>query len=196
MFEKYFPLIQSANTFVDLKSSSGGTNRELFRDGHALFVDMNISDVSVLREMDMEFGILPWPKYDEASEYLTNVDAGTNMFIIPITNQVTDNTSLILESMAILGREYVIPSYYDVALKTRNSRDEDSAPMLDIIMENRVFDLGYYNTDLGGAYASNFAELSTETNPDFASWYEKKLSSATSARDKTLKAYEDRAAGK
>ena len=196
MFEKYFPLIQSANTFVDLKSSSGGTNRELFRDGHALFVDMNISDVSVLREMDMEFGILPWPKYDEASEYLTNVDAGTNMFIIPITNQVTDNTSLILESMAILGREYVIPAYYDVALKTRNSRDEDSAPMLDIIMENRVFDLGYYNTDLGGAYASNFAELSTETNPDFASWYEKKLSSATSARDKTLKAYEDRAAGK
>ena len=196
MFEKYFPLIQSANTFVDVKSSSGGTNREMFRDGHALFVDMNISDVSVLREMDYEFGILPWPKYDEASAYLTNVDAGTNMFIIPITNRVTDNTSLILESLAILGREYVIPAYYDVALKTRNSRDEDSAPMLDIIMENRVFDLGYYNTDLGGAYASHFADLSTEKNPDFASWYEKKLSSATSARDKTLKAYEDRAAGK
>ena len=194
MFEKYFPLIQSANTFVDTKSSSGGTNRELFRDGHALFVDMNISDVSVLREMDAEFGILPWPKYDESSDYLTNVDAGTNMFIVPITNKVVDNTSLILESMAILGREYVIPAYYDVALKTRNSRDEDSAPMLDIIMQNRVFDLGYYNTEMGGAYSSHFAELASENNPDFASWYEKKLKAATATRDKTIAAYEARAA--
>lgn len=194
MFEKYFPLIQSANTFVDVNSNSGGTNRELFRDGHALFVDMNISDVSILREMDAEFGILPWPKYDEASAYLTNVDAGTNMFVIPITNRVLDNTSLILESMAILGREYVIPAYYDVALKTRNSRDEDSAPMLDIIMENRVFDLGYYNEKLGGAYASHFADLAKEKNPDFASWYEKKLKTATATRDKTLAAYETRAA--
>ncbi len=193
MFEKYFPLIQSANTFVDIKSTNGGTNRELFRDGHALFVDMNITDVSVLREMDQEFGILPWPKYDEASDYLTNVDAGTNIFIIPITNRVTDNTSLILESMAILGREYVIPAYYDIVLKTRNSRDEESSPMIDIIMENRVFDLGYYNTDMGGAFASHFADLAKESNPDFASWYEKKLSSATATRDKTLAAYRERA---
>lgn len=194
MFEKYFPLVQSENTFIDITSTSGGTNREMFRDGNALFVDMNISDVSVLREMESQFGILPWPKYDEQSEYLTNVDAGTNMFFVPITNRVTDNTSLVLESMAILGREYIIPAYYDIALKTRDSRDEDSAPMLDIIMENRVFDLGYYSTGLGGAYSSHFADLVKLTSPDFASWYDAKLKSATTARDKLLAAYEERAA--
>ena len=146
-----------------------------------------------MREMDYEFGILPWPKYDEYSEYLSNVDAGTNMMIIPVTNKVADNTGLVLETLAILGREYVIPAYYDVALKTRDSRDEESAAMIDIIVENRVFDLGYYNTALGGAYASHFAELSRTPNPDFASWYEKKLKSATSERDKTLETYRERA---
>ena len=193
MFEKYFPLIQSANTFVDTKSDSGGTNKELFRYGHSLFTDMRVSYVPLMREMDQEFGILPWPKYDEASEYTANVDAGTNMMFVPVTNQVQDNTSLVLESLAILGREYAIPAYYDVALKTRDSRDEASSEMLDIIVSNRVFDLGYYDEELGGAFASHFAELAKESSPDFASWYEKKLPAATTSRDNTLAAYRERA---
>ena len=143
--------------------------------------------------MDYDFGILPWPKYDEASEYYANVDAATNMIVVPITNQVPDNTGLVLESLAILGREHVIPAYYDVALKTRDSRDEDSAEMMDIIVAHRVFDLGYYNTDMGGAYASHFAELASKKNYDVASWYEKKLDAATVARDKTLATYRARA---
>lgn len=193
MFEKYFPLIQSENTWVDTQSDTNGESAKMFRDGHSLFADVNMYEVLVMREMDYEFGILPWPKYDEYSEYLSNVDAGTNMMIIPVTNKVADNTGLVLETLAILGREYVIPAYYDVALKTRDSRDEESAAMIDIIVENRVFDLGYYNTALGGAYASHFAELSRTPNPDFASWYEKKLKSATSERDKTLETYRERA---
>ena len=47
--------------------------------------------------------------------------------------------------------------------------------------------------DLDGAYASHFAELSKQKNPDLASWYEKKLSAAPATRDKTLAAYRERA---
>ena len=38
-----------------------------------------------------------------------------------------------------------------------------------------------------------FAELADMSNPDFASWYESKLSAATTARDNTLAAYRERA---
>ena len=39
-----------------------------------------------------------------------------------------------------------VPAYYDVALTGKHIRDEDSAEMLDIILDGRVFDLGYiYN---------------------------------------------------
>lgn len=191
MYEKFFSLMQSPNTYLDLE---GGNNLELFRGGHSLFVDACVTDVKVMREMEHEFGILPWPKYDEQSEYMANVEAGSNMIFVPITNHVADNTSMVLEALAILGREYVIPAYYDVALKTRDSRDEESAAMLDIIVGNRIFDLGYYNTALGGAYASHFAELAKNPSQEFASWYEKKLNTATAARDKVLEAYRERAA--
>ncbi len=195
MFEKYFSLLNSSYAILDATADNSFecASTELFREGRSLFTDVNISLVLSLREMEDEFGILPWPKLEETdAEYWSNVDAGTNLFTIPLTNSDLDRTGHILETMAILGREYVIPAYYEVALKTRDSRDMESAEMLDIIVQNRVFDLGYYNTDMGGAYASHFAELAKNKTTDFSSWYESKLKSAETARDKTLKIYEDR----
>lgn len=194
MFEKYFKLLNADYTVLDAKSDNSFdcTSTELFREGHALFTDVNIFLVLTLREMEQNFGILPWPKLTETDDYVANVDAGTNLFTIPITVADTERTSLIIETLAILGREYVIPAYYEVALKTRDSRDVESSDMLDIIVANRVFDLGYYNTAMGGAFASHFAEMAKNGTEDFASWYDSKLKAATTDRDKTLEAYEKR----
>ena len=49
---------------------------------------------------------------------------------------------IILEALACESYKSVVPAYYEIALKTKYTRDEDSARMLDIIFENRVFDLG------------------------------------------------------
>ena len=136
----------------------------------------------------------PWPKFDESSEYLSNVDAGVNLFVVPITASDLDRTSLVIETLCILGREYVIPAYYDVALKTRDSRDEKSSAMLDIIREHRVFDLGYYNEQMGGSLANHFADMATSGNRDFASWYKQREKVASKMVEKIIKTYEKRAA--
>lgn len=187
MFEKYFKLLNSDYALLESKATTSQ-----FSEGHLLFTDVRITQVLNLREMEQNFGILPWPKLDEADDYVANVDAGTNLFTIPITVSDTDRTSLILETLAILGNAYVTPSYYEVALKTRDSRDYESSEMLDIIVANRVFDLGYYNTAMGGAFASHFTEMAQKGIEDFSSWYNSKLKAATTDRDNTLKAYEDR----
>ena len=196
MYEKYFALLDSSSSWIDdvTTSSFTGDHLPLFQEGKAMFVDVNLLSVEFLREMDFNFGIIPWPKLEESDkEYWSNVDAGTNLFFVPITAYANqDLISHILEAMAILGREYVIPAYYDVALKTRDSRDEESAEMLDIILANRVFDLGYYNTDFGGGYDSHFSELA-RTNADFASWYDSKLKSANANKEKVIQKYLDRA---
>ncbi len=195
MFEKYFALLEASHSYMDTTATSSETIRslKLFREGHALFIDANVFMVLSMREMEYDFGILPWPKLEESdTEYWSNVDAGTNMFTIPITNADPDRTGHILETLAILGREYVIPSYYEVALKTRDSRDMESAEMLDIIVQNRVFDLGYYNDALGGAYSGHFASLAMARSDDFASWYESKLEAAEKSRDDTLAIYQNR----
>ncbi len=38
----------------------------------------------------------------------------------------------------------VIPSYYDIVLKDKYTRDAESVDMLDIILQNRVYDLGEF----------------------------------------------------
>ena len=196
MFERYFTMYDSANVWkVPLTEQQNGATAQMFRKGGMLFADLNVTEVLALRDMDHEFGILPWPKYDESSEYLSNVDAGVNLFVVPITNSDPARTSLIIETLCILGREYVIPSYYDVALKTRDSRDEESAAMLDIIAANRVFDLGYYNESFGGSYASHFAEIATSGSREFASWYQQKEKAAAKLLDRIVKTYEERANG-
>jgi len=196
MFEKYFALLDSQYTYLDTQSvqSIACLPIEMFPEERAMFIDVNITSVLNMREMDANFGIIPWPKLEEEDDYWSNVDAGTNMPFVPITVVDMDRTSLVIETLAILGKEYVTPSYYEVALKTRDSRDTESAEMLDLILQNRVFDLGYYNTTFGGNYASHFAEICTQTNRDFTSWYESKLKASTASRDKIIKTYEDRAA--
>ncbi|MBR4959268.1 MAG: extracellular solute-binding protein [Clostridia bacterium] len=196
MFEKYFALLDSSCSSIDTVTTSSftGDHLPLFQEGKAMFVDVNLLSVEFLREMDFNFGIIPWPKLEESDkEYWSNVDAGTNLFFVPITAYANqDLISHILEAMAILGREYVIPAYYDVALKTRDSRDEESAEMLDIILANRVFDLGYWNTDFGGGYDSHFSELA-RNRTEFSSWYDKKLKSGTTQKEKVIQKYLDRA---
>lgn len=194
MFEKYFDMLDAPYAYLDTVSTQSIACEpiKMFPEEKAVFIDVNITSVLNMREMDANFGIIPWPKLEETDEYWSNVDAGTNMLFVPITVQDMDRTSLVLETLAILGKEYVVPAYYEVALKTRDSRDTESAEMLDIILANRVFDLGYYNTDMGGSYASHFADLCASTNRDFASWYDSKLKASESLKEKTLQAYEDR----
>ena len=82
--------------------------------------------------------------------------------------------------------------FVDVNLTTKLARDEESAEMLDIILANRVFDLGYYNTEFGGAYNSHFSELA-RGSADFASWYDSKLKSSTTQKEKVIEQYLKRA---
>ena len=49
---------------------------------------------------------------------------------------------VILEAMAYESEQTVLPAYYEVMLKTKVSRDEQSSAMLDLILDHLVFDLG------------------------------------------------------
>jgi hypothetical protein len=44
--------------------------------------------------------------------------------------------------MACEARNKIIPAYYESALKNKYSRDPDTAEMLDLVFDTRVYDLG------------------------------------------------------
>ena len=104
--------------------------------------------------MDQDFGIIPYPKFDEeqdqyysrASFYMPNV--------VPVTNSDLEMTGAVLEALNCAYANEVVPAYFEITLKTKYSRDTESEAMLDLVMENRVIDLG--DTTLCGIIRDGF----------------------------------------
>ncbi|MBQ2707705.1 MAG: hypothetical protein IJF67_05515, partial [Clostridia bacterium] len=93
---------------------------------------------------------LPYPKYDEAQkEYITVAqEGGATMFSVPKTAPDPERTSIILDAMCSSAMAYITPAFYDVYLERKIARDDESAEMLDIIFDSRVFDI-VYSYDFG-----------------------------------------------
>lgn len=108
-----------------------------FMNGQGLFLTESIGEAHIMREMRDDFGILPYPKYDEAQEsYQTYIcDGNTTGFSIPITTDA-EKSGMILNALNALGMSDVSPEYYDRALKGKAARDNDSVAMLDIIFNS------------------------------------------------------------
>ena len=174
IYETFFSLLKDDSCFIEeSRDDYQSLRREMFFEGRALMMDGNLNETSYFRDMKDDFGIVPWPKFDSTCEgYAANVDAGENMYIVPITSSDTERTSIILEALSAEGYRTVIPAYYEVALQTKYTRDDISVRMIDIIKESRVFDIGYYFGELG---AFSFAGRSLYDYPDqnFASFYAK-----------------------
>ena len=49
---------------------------------------------------------------------------------------------LVTSAISEYSMHLVTPAYYDVQLKYRDSRDDESGEMLDLIFDSRTFDLG------------------------------------------------------
>ena len=168
----------------DLDKTDDNEYRDLFSDGHGLFFWTRMDEVTTLRSMETDFGILPTPKYDEAQEnYISFVSQHImGLMSVPASASDLNRTGIILEALAAESYYTLTPAYYEVALKTKGSRDDESAEMLDTIFSNRVYDLGeYFN------FGSIFDTINTvcqNKNKGIASEYQKKAASFTKALDK------------
>jgi hypothetical protein len=137
-------------------------------NGQTLFGTEILKFVRNYRENEREFGIIPIPKYDEAQEnYYTYVAISAPLLIVPVSAPDLERTGIIVEAMAAEGHRTILPAYYEVALKTKYSRDEESVRMLDLIFDGVVYDFGllyaiptfdiYQTLLLAGKDSSTFA---------------------------------------
>ena len=171
IFEKFFALTDSDAAYV-IPDWHIEPLAEIFTSGRAMFVDTNVKNVSLFRGMDDDFGIIPWPKFDENDEkYYANVDAGCNMVGVPVTNSDPERTSIIIEALCRDGGENVLPLYYETVLQSKYTRDDESVQMLDLIKDGRVFDIGYYYWDAWSVFNSTGKVLSRDPDHNFSSYY-------------------------
>jgi hypothetical protein len=139
VWSKAIELMKGQQTYTkDIGFISSG-----LRDGKTLFATEVVAFLRVYRANERDFGVLPMPKYDEAQEsYNTYVAEGAGLLIVPKTADDFERTGIILETLAATGRDTILSAYYDVCLKSRDSRDEESGRMLDICFSTRCYDLG------------------------------------------------------
>ncbi|MBQ3178975.1 MAG: hypothetical protein IJB52_14230 [Clostridia bacterium] len=124
---------------------------ESFMNGSYLFMGMVLEGIEDLREMEVDFGILPYPKLDEQqSRYYTTILRRYTVAAVPITAADSSNSALILEAMAAEGCQDIIPQYYEIALKGKYIRDESSSQVLDLIKDSLYLEfVDMYYSDLG-----------------------------------------------
>lgn len=157
----------------------------MFEANRAFFYGEVLQCIIRLRAMEVDFGVLPFPKYNETQEsYNHFIHVTACMVSIPLTNMELERTGIILEAMTAKSKYTLQEAYYDICLEGKFMRDEESKSMLDIILSTRNFDIGYiYNW--GNLYTS-FKTSASSGNTDFASAYEKAEKAALAAMEKTL----------
>ena len=147
-------LIFSKDHTIDLNAvvNGGGITMydagvKTFGEGHALFMGEVMQCVTRMRVADVDFGILPYPKFNEKqSTYCSMMHLTASCVSIPrsVNEEQIVMVSSIIEAMAYHSVDTLTVQYYEINLKTKGAKDEQSGPMMDMILSNRVCDLSYY----------------------------------------------------
>jgi len=115
---------------------------DMFVDGDILFWLDSTGAVSALREQEVEFGIVPYPKGNVNQEYRTYAQSGMGSAVyVPRNVKDPSKVDIIVEAMAALSQKHVKPAFYDKMLKGRSTYDSESREMIDIISSTKVYDL-------------------------------------------------------
>ena len=162
-FEKFIhitEMLTDHDTFLNAHLRTNPASKYeagMFVNNQTLFSLGGIYYAPEMRVMEADFGIIPYPKYDDVQkDYYTPMCVVAVPFItVPISNMDLENTGIFLEEYAYQGRKSVLPAFYDILLQRKVARDEESAEMLDLIFAN-IF------IDVGSVY--NFAGMMSQMN--------------------------------
>ena len=138
-FTRYFETL-----FIGEDDRSG--TELAFAENRGLFMGTVVTTAETLRMMDTDFGILPMPWLDESQRewgHSANNKYGESLVVPNFHDgEALERTGFMLEAIAAESRYTVIPAYYDVQLKGKFARDDESSDMLDIIFSSMVWDTG------------------------------------------------------
>ena len=139
-----------------------------------------------LREMQTDFGILPMPKYDETQEeyYSFGNNSFADCLIVPATCSDLDMTGNVIEAMGYYSKEYITPAFIDKTVMDKAVRDENSAEIVQMVLENCVYDVGFIFD--WGKVRSNFGTMVNNSDPNFASSYAAIENAVKSEMEKTM----------
>ena len=164
--EKNYNIFKTALSFYeDTANSYGKYGSEFFMSDKALFYMSNINCATYLRDMESDFGVIPYPKYDESDETYRSRNIGSSYFAIPITAVNSDMSATVLEAQNFYSYRDVLSTYYDTILKSKVARDEETREMLDLVVDTCYIDPFFvYGSNLSGVADIPFNLVTSKTD--------------------------------
>ena len=148
-----------------------------------------------IREMTDDYGVLPYPKLDESTDGYGTYLSGTFSAQMISVNQPQESwhkMGTIVEALNVYSHELVLPAIYEVTLKTKTSRDENSIEMLDLILDSRTY--SFDSCDEDGFPLSPIKTLRDligwKKSTDIASYYASVEATAQAWIDNMIEAYQ------
>lgn len=181
--------------------NSGVYDKEvkIFSGGNALFMPygLNLLHVAEFTESDVNYGLVPMPKYSEAQdEYSSSATVyWLKVVAVPLSNiDKVDCALFAMEALAYYGQQYVTPKFYEQVMKGQKVKDEESEEMLDLIFRNRTYDMStVFDFGSGNNVMIQFYTSLLFGRPDnkIASAYEQKVDIYQNAIDDFIDAFKN-----
>ncbi len=138
---------------------------DMASNGRFLFWSSAIGAISNFRNVsEFDFGLLPYPKYDESQEqYLTVSSPWAAIVAVSAVTAQPEQTGTVLEALAASAAGMLTPVAIEKQILTKSTRDEDSMEMLEISFKNMSYDLladnnwsGFYNMTCAVSLSDSF----------------------------------------
>ena len=157
---------------INFQHTSGGVDwMDMYTNEQSLFLLEYFKALPLFRDTELDYGLLPFPKFSETQdEYLSGYSVWhTSFYCIPAIVAEPEYSGAVTESLAYHSQQLVTPAYYEKTLVGRTIRDDESRETIEIIFENRTYDLGLiYRV---GNLNSVILNMLRNNNPSFASSY-------------------------
>ena len=156
----------------------------LFINNRVAFAGLQVCFMNKFVKADVEFGIVPFPKYNEdQAEYNVSSSVTAPFLTIPYGYAYTEDIGLIMDAMAYEADRTLATVYYEEHLELRSNSGEvlDNIEMLELIRERRSADamvisgvdeklhyqMCYAVKNGGGTISSTYQTYSPNTEKQF-----------------------------
>ena len=196
LIEKLHTLINGSDDIFIYSYKETADKQLRIDSGRVLFHIEALNAMDQYRETEVEYGIIPLPKFDEEQDEYHSLD-WSGLMCIPLTVKDPGMVGKTCEMLAYISGDTTIPAYYDKLLGNKLARDADSQEMLNVIFDNIVYDAGmsYFGLDWTSGFQSLFYTISNlvvaKQSADFASFYASNADKAQAAIDAFYEAVSD-----
>ena len=162
----YHAIYDNQQVFFDANNQYG---LNMFIKDQVLFLSERFSRAALMKDMDSEYGIVPFPKYDEnQTEYVSATRDEHSGLIVANNIQNPSLVGTTIEALCMYGYHDITPAYYETTLKLKYLSDETAMSMIDLIRDSVDFDFAIlYTVPLSTMY-SFYGDNMAKATPSIA----------------------------